>query len=114
MRVWTTYTTDLGKAYSLVPAIVTELEGSTGNTDPISLFPDLNLLQDVRLSCSVPDLSYRYVRLFLADGGRYEVIYPLPFNQYFLDSLSNSLAIQAFELVGERIKYSRLKRFLYG
>ena len=114
MQVWQSYLTDTGFTYPLLPVSIVLKTEITSDIDILSLLPvaTQNLVLDISKPCSVPNLIPRSIKLFLSDDSSYQVNYPLPFNQQLFNSLSASITVRAFELVGENIKYSRLQRML--
>lgn len=114
MLVWRSYITDMGRAYPMFAlSILQENEVST-NIEPLDLLPsdDKNQIIEVKHSCLVKGLTPRKIRIYAVDGARFLINYYRPFNQNLQDFLIANLSISAYELIGERIKYGRLKRML--
>ena len=114
MQVWQSYLTDTGFTYPLLPVSIVLKSQITSDIDILSLLPVTiqNQVLNINKPCSVPNLIPRSIKLFLSDDSRYELNYPVPFDQQLFNSLSAAIAVRAFELVGENIKYSRLQRML--
>ncbi|MDJ0773690.1 MAG: hypothetical protein QNJ49_09730 [Mastigocoleus sp. MO_167.B18] len=114
MLVWRNYITDMGRAYPLFALSMTQENEVSTNIDPLDLLPsdDKNQIIEVKHSCVVTGLTPRKIRIFAVDGARFLINYYQPFNQVLVDYLVSHLSISAYELIGERIKYGRLKRML--
>ena len=93
---------------------VRQLNEVSTDIDPISLLPvaDEFNTKEVKNSCAVPGLTPRSIIIYGSDDAQFLLTYPRPYSQNLYDHLASQLQIRAFELVGERIKYSRLKRML--
>lgn len=108
------YITDLRRAYPLYPVTVEQVNNVSSDINALDLLPSAILanLIEVRNSCSVAGLTPRTLILWATDGAQFRLTYPLPFDQALSDYLTQNLEVQAFELVGESIKYGRLRRML--
>ena len=113
-RVWQTYVTDCGRAYPLYPLSVRQVNQVLTAINPLDLLPNNDLLQlnDVKHPCSISNLTPRAISIWDVDGAQFLINYWQPFNQDLYDWLTVSIQVQAFEFIGERIKYSRLQRML--
>lgn len=111
MLVWLSYQSDLGRVYPVIGVNLRPLTEIETEADIFNLIGNTNL-GDLDNPCEVPDLIYRTIKLYLSDDSIYQVVYPQPFNADLFDRLSTSLSVTAFEFIGEKIKYSRLKRML--
>ena len=112
--VWQGYQSDLGRIYPMFSlSIVRENDLST-TINPLDLLPVENLAQIIELDypCVVPQLTPRKIRIFASDGARFLLNYYQPFNQQLEDYLVAQLDVTAYEWIGERIKYGRLRRML--
>lgn len=114
VQVWSAYFTDTGFTYPFLPVSISLKTDITSDINILSLLPVLiqNQVLDINHPCSVPNLTARSIKLFLSDDTSYQLNYPVPFDQQLFNSLSASIRVRAFELVGENIKYSRLQRML--
>ena len=85
-----------------------------GTVDPVTLLPPaiVSLVIDVERACAVGQLTPRTLVLWASDGGQYQVSYPQPFSQNLFDYLTLNTNVQAFEFIGERLRYGRLRRLL--
>lgn len=114
--LWQQYRTDTGAIFPFVPLGIVQLnEGEiVSNFSPLSALPpdDLNGIVELETACNVPDMTYRQIILYASDGGQFRINYYLPFSDTLFARLSGIIALQAFELIGERIRYSRLKRII--
>jgi|SRR5210317_2181613 len=111
---WQNYRTDLGRSYPMYALSVEQLNDVDTSLDPIQLLPMAiaNTRIRVRNTCAVPGLTPRLLILWTSDGAQFQVSYPQPFSETLADYLTNIVAVQAFEFVGERIKDGRLRRML--
>lgn len=114
VQVWRSYLTDLGRAYPMYALSARQVNDISSNINFLDLLPPaiLNGLLDVNHPCGVGGLTPRYLILYTNDGAQFRVSYPQPFSQNLYDYLTLNLEVTAFEFVGERIKYGRLKRLL--
>jgi hypothetical protein len=114
IEVWQNYRSDLGRAYPMFSVIKLQVNDVPTNINPISLLPQTtrSLIRRVKNACSVGGLTQRYLILYLSDGAQFKLSYPEPFSQDLYDYLTLNTDVAAFEFVGERLKYGRLKRLL--
>ena len=114
VQVWGSYLTDLGRAYPMYALSARQVNDISSDIDPLNLLPPaiLNGLMSVKHPCPVGGLTARILILWTSDGGQFRINYPLPFSQDLFDYLNLNLDVAAFELVGEKIKYGRLRRML--
>ena len=84
------------------------------NLNPIDLLPLAirNKTIEVRNACAVSLLTPRNLILWTSDGAQFEITYPQPFSQALYDFLTLNTDVAAFEFVGERLRYGRLRRLL--
>ncbi len=113
-QVWQSYLSDLGRSYPMLGVSVAQVNDISTNTNPLELLP--TAIQDswmrVRNVCDVPGLTPRVLILWLGDGSQFRLTYPQPFSENLADYLTATPDIAAWEFVGERIKYGRLRRLL--
>ena len=112
---WRSYRSDLDRVYPMFALSVRQINPEiAGTIDPLTLLPDAIASQiiDVDRPCAVGGLTARTLVLWALDGGQYRVTYPQPFSQNLYDYLTLNSEVQAFEFVGERLKYGRLRRLL--
>lgn len=114
MLVWTKYLTDMGRAYPMFALSVRQENDRSTNFNGLDFLPNQDLPEIINLknSCTIPGLTPRKIRVFTTDGAQFLLNYYQPFNQMLEDYLINNLDVQAYEWIGERIKYGRLKRML--
>ena len=114
MLVWQNYKTDLGRAYPMFALDGKVVGDKPTNIDPINLLPKSISLEliDVEYPCAVDGLTPRFLILWTIDGGQFQLNYPQPFSQNLFEFLTLNTDVAAFEFVGERLKYGRLKRML--
>lgn len=114
VQVWNNYLTDLGRAYPMYALAVSQINDVDSSFNPLDLLPPgvLTNLIKVKNSCPVTLLTPRSLLLFATDGGQFRINYPVPFDRTLFDFLTLNTDVQAFEFVGERIKYGRLWRML--
>lgn len=111
---WRSYQSDLGRAYPMFNLALGQINEVSSNADVLALLPNaiaLNLIE-TKNTCGVDGLTARSLILWLNDGGQFRLNYPQPFSQNLADYLTTSIQVTAWEFVGERIKYGRLKRML--
>ncbi len=113
-QVWLSYLTDLGRAYPMYALSAKQVNDISSDIDPLDLLPPaiLDGLLNVKHPCGVGGLTPRYLILFTNDGAQFQLSYPQPFSQNLFDYLTLNLEVAAFEFVGERIRYGRLRRLL--
>lgn len=111
---WLNYQTDTGFNYPFVPLNVFQISDISSEDSPLLLLPidDVKNATQIDSFCNVPGLTYRKIKLFLSDESVYEINYYKPFSENLFDWLSSSIKVRAFELTGETIKYSRLRKML--
>ena len=111
---WRSYQSDLGRAYPMLALYVAQLNDVSSNINPTDLLPPLvtdNLLV-VGNTCGVDGLTLRSIVLWSSDGAMFAVNYPKPFDLTLFNYLTEKLEVAAFEFIGEKLKYGRLKRLL--
>ncbi len=112
--VWRNYQTDLGRAYPMYALSVFQVNEVSTDINPVDLLPP-NVLSDllrVRNACSVDQLTPRRLLLWTTDGAQFSITYPVPFSQNLADYLTAKIEITAWEWVGERVRYGRLRKLL--
>ena len=114
VAVWQVYQSDLGLTYPMLGINLINLGEIVTEIDLITLLPTIIVEQkiEVKSSCFVPGLTPRKIKFYLSDDSIYELSYPITFDQQLFNSLSAAIVVRAFELIGERINQSRLKRML--
>jgi hypothetical protein len=82
--------------------------------NPIDLLPNyvLNNLIDIGSPCAVAGLTPRKLALSLSDGASFLISYPTPWTTQLAQDLTNTIEIVAWEFIGERLKYGRLRKIL--
>lgn len=112
--VWSSYQTDIGRVYPMYALSVFQVNDVNSNVNPIDLLPPTiqALLIEVKYPCGVSLLTPRRLSIWASDGGQFEVNYPVPFNEALANFLTANTQIQAWEFIGERIRYGRLRRML--
>lgn len=112
--IWQQYTTDMGRVYPFLSLSAVVENNQSTNFNPLDFLPinDLSQLINQKQSCAVSSLTPRKIRIFASDGAQFLFNYYRPFNQALEDYLINNLDVTAYEWIGERIKYGRLKRML--
>lgn len=114
MIIWQQYTTDMGRVYPFLSLSAVVENNQSTNFNVLDFLPnnDLSSLVDHKHSCLVKGLTPRKIRIFTTDGAQLLFNYYQPFNQVLEDYLINNLDVVAYEWIGEKIKYGRLKRML--
>lgn len=114
MQVWQNYITDLGRAYPMFALTIQQVNDVSSDINALDLLPPAILanLMQVKNSCPVSQLTPRTLILWTGDGAQFRLTYPQSFDQALSDYLTQNLQVQAFEFVGETIKYGRLRRML--
>ena len=114
MLVWQGYRTDLDRTYPMFALSLSQLNNVSSNIDPVSLLPQAiaSQLIENKYPCGVEGLTPRYLILWDSNGAQWRLNYPQPFSQNLFDFLTLNTSVAAFEFVGERLKYGRLKRLL--
>ncbi len=112
MLVWRGYQTDLGRVYPMFALSRSQLNEVSSDIDPVTLIPESiqNKLLENKYPCGVEGLTPRYLILWDTNGAQFKLNYPQPFSQNLFDFLTLNTDVAAFEFVGERLKYGRLKR----
>ncbi len=113
-QVWSSYLTDMGRAYPLFALSMTQENEISTTFNPLDFLSDSdkNQIIEVNNPCFVKGFTPRKIRIYAVDGARFLINYYQPFNQVLVDYLVSHLSISAYELIGEQIKYGRLKRML--
>lgn len=114
IKVWQNYTSDLGRAYPMFALSVTQVNDVDTNLNPINLLPPAirDRRIEVKNACAVNLLTPRSLILWTSDGAQFQITYPQPFSQALFDYLTLNVNVAAFEFVGERLRYGRLRRLL--
>ncbi len=114
MLVWQGYQTDVGRVYPMYALSITQTNDVDTSVNPLDLLPPAvsSQLLRVRNPCSVPQLIPRILSLWLSDGANFTLTYPVPFSESLAQSLTANTSVQAWEFIGERIRYGRLQRML--
>lgn len=114
MLVWRSYTTDLGRAYPMFALGIIQENQITTNINPLDLLPSSDLTQIINIptGCIVSGLNPRKIRIFAADGAQFLLNYYQPFTLSLENHLVSITDVIAYEWIGERIQYGRLKRLL--
>ena len=114
MLVWQQYQSDLGRAYPMYALVIRRLNDIDSQLNPVEMLPAAVRSQviEVNNSCRVDGLTARSLILYLNDGAQFQIFYPEPFNQVLSDYLTLNFNVLAFEFVGERLKYGRMRRLL--
>lgn len=114
MLVWRGYKTDLDRVYPMFALSSVQLNDVLSNIDPVSLLPEAiaSQLIENKHPCGVDGLTPRYLIFWDKNGASFKLNYPQPFSQNLFDFLTLNTDVAAFEFVGERLKYGRLKRLL--
>lgn len=112
--IWQQYTTDMGRIYPFLSLSAVVENNQSTNFTALDFLPnnDLGELINQQQSCFVSGLTPRKIRIFTSDGAQFLFNYYRPFNQVLEDYLVNNLDVVAYEWIGEKIKYGRLKRML--
>lgn len=111
---WRSYQTDLDRAYPMFALSIRQINEVVSEFNPLSNLPNSisQLLIEVNNPCAVGGLTPRQLALFASDGGQFLLSYPQPFNQALFDYLTANIQVVAFEFIGERLRYGRLRRLL--
>ena len=114
VQVWTSYISDLGRSYPMTSIQIAQSNDIPTDINPIDLLPDAvkGQIKRVRNSCGVGGLTPRQLSLWTTDGAQFLISYPQPFSDTLGDYLTAHSDIQAWEFIGERIRYGRLRRML--
>jgi hypothetical protein len=112
--VWQAYATDLDRVYPFFALSINQINDVTTDINPIDLLP--NYVQDrlieIVLPCAVAGLTPRKLALWLSDGAQFLINYPVPFSAQLAQDLTSTIDIAAWEFIGERLKYGRLRKIL--
>lgn len=111
--VWRSYTSDLGRVYPMLALSTRQINDVSSDINSVELLPIQiqAFLLDVT-PCAVDGLTPRFLILWSTDGAQFQLNYPQPFSQNLVDFLTFNLNVTAFEFVGEKLKYGRLRRML--
>jgi hypothetical protein len=114
VSAWRSYQTDLERAYPMFALSINQVNDVPTDIDPVALLPVyvLDNLVDIQYPCGVAGLTPRKLALWLSDGAQFLLSYPVPFDLELAQFLTNTIAIVAWEFIGERLKYGRLKKIL--
>ena len=114
IKVWKQYTSDLDRAYPMYALSVFQTNDVSTTFDIVELLPDFikSQLIEINSACGVDGLTPRKLSLYTSDGANFLLNYPRPFTQDLIDYLTRNINVAAFELIGEKTKYSRLQRML--
>ena len=114
MLVWQSYKTDLNRSYPMLAVEMEQLNEVPSELNAIDLLPSeiASQLIENQYPCAVDGLTPRYLILWDSNGAQFQMSYPQPFSQNLFDFLTLNTDVAAFEFVGERLKYGRLKRLL--
>lgn len=112
--VWRSYRTDLGRVYPLYPFAVGQANDTVSDIDPLTFLPSTVTadLVEQNNSCPVAGLAARILSIWDKNGANWRINYPVPFNENLANALTTNLDIQAWEFIGERVTWGRLKRML--
>lgn len=112
--VWQNYNSDLGRAYPMFAIESEKINDVPTDINSLYLLPTAIRVKaiEVKHSCSVGGLTPRYLILWASDGAQFRLSYPQPYSQALYDYLTLNTDVAAFEFVGERLKYGRLRRLL--
>ena len=115
MLVWQQYQSDLGRAYPMYALSIRQVNDVPSNTtNVINLLPPAIRTRaiEVKNGCAVSLMTGRKLVLWTSEGAQLELTYPQPFSQALFDFLTLNTNVSAFEFVGERLRYGRLRRLL--
>ena len=112
--VWQNYRTDVGRVYPMYALSITQTNDVDTSVNPIDLLPSAisNQLLRVRNPCGVGNLTPRLLSLWVSDGANFTLTYHQPFSENLAQFLTANTSVQAWEFIGERISYGRLRRML--
>lgn len=112
--VWQNYNSDLGRAYPMFALSSLQVLEVPTDINPVDLLPPAIRVKaiEVKNACSVEGLTPRTLILWTSDGAQFRLSYPQPFSQNLYDYLTLNTEVAAFEFVGERLRYGRLRRLL--
>jgi hypothetical protein len=114
MLGWRTYQSDLGRVYPMFALNAQQVNNTASDIDPVELLPPIILanLIEVKNFCAVDSLTPRTLILWTSEGSQFVLNYPNPFTEALKDYLTLNINVAAFEFVGEKLKYGRLRRML--
>lgn len=114
VQVWLAYQTDLDRVYPMFAVSIDQINDMATEINPLDLLPDqvLNNLIEMDYPCAVAGLTPRKLVLWLRDGAQFLINYPIPFDDSLAQELTSSLLVVAWEFIGERLKYGRLRKIL--
>ena len=114
VKTYLTYQSDLARVYPMFALSVQQINDVPTDIDPVDLMPPVILanLIDISNPCAVAGLTPRKLALWLSDGAQFLLTYPQPFSDQLAVYLTASVQITAWEFIGERLKYGRLRKIL--
>ena len=112
--VWQAYNSDLGRAYPMFALSSQQVNDVPTDKSAIALIPPAISSSAIegKYPCAVDQLTPRFLTLWASDGAQFRLSYPQPFSQNLYDYLTLNTEVAAFEFVGERLRYGRLRRLL--
>ena len=114
VQAFLAYQSDLARVYPMFALGVEIVNDIPTDINPVDLLPQAiatNLI-DISNPCAVAGLTPRKLALWLSDGAQFKLTYPQPFSNQLAVYLTASVEIAAWEFVGERLKYGRLRKLL--
>ena len=114
VQAFLAYQSDLARVYPMFALSVEQINDIPTDINPVDLLPQIastNLI-DISNPCAVAGLTPRKLALWLSDGAQFLLTYPQPFSNQLADYLTASVEITAWEFIGERLKYGRLRKIL--
>jgi hypothetical protein len=114
VQAFLAYQSDLARVYPMFALSVVQVNDIPTDINPVDLLPQAlhsNLI-DISNPCAVYGLTPRKLALWLSDGAQFLLTYPQPFSDQLAVYLTASVQITAWEFVGERLKYGRLRKLL--
>ncbi|MEY2832273.1 MAG: hypothetical protein RLZZ574_1531 [Cyanobacteriota bacterium] len=114
VQVWQAYQTDLGRVYPMFALSINQVNDVATDINPIDLLPNyvLDNLIEIGSPCAVAGLTPRKLALWLSDGAQFLINYPVPWSTQLAQDLTSTVDIVAWEFIGERLKYGRLRKIL--
>jgi hypothetical protein len=112
--VWQAYQSDLDRVYPMFALSINQTNDVTTAINPLDLLPNYvkDSLIEIGSPCAVAGLTPRKLALWLSDGAQFSLNYPVPFSAQLAQDLTATISIVAWEFVGERLKYGRLRKIL--
>lgn len=112
--VWRSYRSDQGRVYPMYALSLQQINDVPSTVNAMDLLPTAiaTELIGVQHPCAVSGLTARKIALFTSDGARFLINYPFPFSQNLADYLTATTAVTAWEFIGERVVYGRLRKIL--